>query len=660
MSATEGGEGGGDGRSPPDPVTPADQERVVPPLVTLDSDDDDDMGGHVPVIISSEDLQKRRERATGPRSYSRVVSGPGRTPPRSTPPGGLQLQGCEFNADGTLTGIGQSRDYKPANPFSMSSYVDGLMNDNIDQFSGEGVGSQSRAQAAGGAMDKSHPSQMTSTPTNPDKGVNPNFNNSPIKKINFNPAVVTQSVTGNDKQDKRKGAFNLHAGNMERKRQYLIENQGWKRAGKTFLMENKDGVQKPMSKFQKTFFKEYDRREADINERKALRQMKEQNRRERAQDRLRKPAETVTNANKRNMSDRSDPSLQQQEAKKQKENDESKENKGQKTPEQINEDIQEERFWSQPENKALTVKIVTDRLDKVVTDEDISYINSFHLRSVEDAAKRPDGSFDYNILRLYGSSRLGRAGSHVRMKLDTKQGIKWFKRLIAGIPPRIEGPDGYGYIFLKPGETRFAHFQGFVQNPDLVGDGAMSVFSHFLRAWNPEMEKVSFFVKVVRMIQESQRVVIKLMIPHSEVHVLSSLNFRLKYGIERILFTPMIYPTGPGKLNERIVDEQSSPPLESKSKEDGATHTPSDQDAEMQDAEKLNSQQIDEDMLETVDPAEEEKPKETVLETDLNLLDLSHDSFASTEDNYAVDCLYEEESEVNPTQGAATPTESKD
>ena len=320
--------------------------------------------------------------------------------------------------------------------------------------------------------------------------------------------------------------------------------------GTDVMKSRKNGHERRMFENKRKFFKQLD----EFNAGRAQAKKQRENR-QRAQVRIQHRAaepqpSTSAVPQKRTVDDRSDPNVTQQDEKRQR-ND------------ALDEIAEREAWWNRPENAKMTVRIVSKDFNVKLDDHDVAHVNWTVNRSVLKECRDEEGNIDTEFMeRLNGTT--GQKDGCIRVKMDTEDGIDWYRQIVPKIPPRSKG--GPGYFFLAPGERRFADYQVFLECMDLTREGGMRDLEDLLRGYNPVVRKLSYYsCRFIRLDAPSCKVVVGLRLLACEAHILAAVDNTLSTGIEKARFRPIVYRDPPRLFNRAMVESGSAPPTGSTS-----------------------------------------------------------------------------------------------
>ena len=420
-----------------------------------------------PILVTDQMMEARSARRTGEsprRSYSGVVMGgkPGSTPPgnKYITSGQLKLHDFmpliieENNVKKTANKTANMNANTNASPIrstggaSLSPLSQGAKKTaikGVGALQPRGTGGQNLSRSLGPGPSFGSPGlKATSTPIGREVTLNYSEKGEKSKKD----AILTDSALGTDREQRQ------DLMEKERKLREKWHKQSWQRVPNTFLMTDKNGKERRMFNNERNFFKQLDQHNRDMEERRNKRSQK-QTAQERIPHRAAVQPTTPAATAKRTVEDRSDPNVTEQEQKRQKQDEEM---------------LEKEAWWRRPENVKMTVRIVSQDFNVKLDAHDVSHINEYNNRSVLMACRDENGRLDRQAMAaLRGTT--GMSGSYIRVKMDTEDGIEWYREMVPKIPPRCEG--GPGYYFLAPFERRFAEYQCFLESMDLTREGGM-------------------------------------------------------------------------------------------------------------------------------------------------------------------------------------------
>ena len=177
-----------------------------------------------------------------------------------------------------------------------------------------------------------------------------------------------------------------------------------------------------------------------------------------------------------------------------------------------------------------------------MSQDDITRISQLHV-SAKRAKLRGEMEKQQNVRSL----KLGLGIRGIRIHLAHEEGWAWWRELVEGFPCLDDRDGGYGYRFLKPGESLFRHFKMFVPDRDLLDDDAApSLFKEEVNVGNTSLREVDWEARKIGVSLSGSRqvVVMKLSLPTSAVQaVLKEHDGQLMYSME----LQRIYPFRPGR-----------------------------------------------------------------------------------------------------------------
>ena len=160
--------------------------------------------------------------------------------------------------------------------------------------------------------------------------------------------------------------------------------------------------------------------------------------------------------------------------------------------------------WNSDAVKHSTIRILADKDDQALDQEDIQHINRLLMRATFNECK---GDLKKWKTLQPDKMSLMHPNFVIRLRIPSKEGVEFWRKFIPTVPPRSEG--GYKYRFLAPGENLTEKVCFFVHDVSLAEnkeeDIAMLAFT--IRAGNDEFEKTPFKLRCTGVDSKSHKAV---------------------------------------------------------------------------------------------------------------------------------------------------------
>ena len=197
-------------------------------------------------------------------------------------------------------------------------------------------------------------------------------------------------------------------------------------------------------------------------------------------------------------------------------------------------------YWAQYGVRSHTCRIFATtevRLD----DTDITYLSQMMVRQRDKDfpdVNDPDVLAESDKISV---DRIGKSGKHIRLRLMSNDGIDWWRNFVNSVPPIEEGSAqrGHGYRFYGPGESKYTYFRVWLTDGE-VGhpETGQSYLEREVARGNPQLRGVDWKVRVVG--SDGGKVVAKLALPSASAYsLILSMDYRLRYGMDRVEIVPM-------------------------------------------------------------------------------------------------------------------------
>ena len=160
--------------------------------------------------------------------------------------------------------------------------------------------------------------------------------------------------------------------------------------------------------------------------------------------------------------------------------------------------------WNSDAVKHSTIRVLADKDDQRLDQEDIQHINRLLMRAVFAECKG-----DMKKWRQLQPDKMSlmHPNMMIRFRLPSKEGVEFWRKFIPTIPPRSE--NGYRYKFLAPGEHLTEKVCFFVPDASLAEnkEADLEMLAFTIRAGNEEFEDIPFKIRCSGIDKKSHKAV---------------------------------------------------------------------------------------------------------------------------------------------------------
>ena len=166
--------------------------------------------------------------------------------------------------------------------------------------------------------------------------------------------------------------------------------------------------------------------------------------------------------------------------------------------------------WNSDAIKHSTIRILADKDDQQLSQEDIQHINRRLMRATFQECKG-----DMQKWKQLQPDKMSLMPPYyvIRLRLPSKEGVEFWRNFIPNVPPKTEG--GYKYRFLAPGENLTEKVCFFVPDVSMAENKQedLDMLEFTIRAGNEKLEKVPFRIRCNRIERNTYKAIMIMDIP---------------------------------------------------------------------------------------------------------------------------------------------------
>ena len=303
--------------------------------------------------------------------------------------------------------------------------------------------------------------------------------------------------------------------------------------------------------------------------------------------------------------------------------DKTMEQKKQKTDEETTMD-DPQVDWNSDAVKHSTIRVLADKDDQPLTQDDIQHLNRHLMRATFQECKG-----DLQKWRRLQPDKMSLMHPNfvIRLRLPSKEGVEFWRSFIPTVPPKSEG--GYKYKFLAPGENLTEKVCFFVADAKMAENKPedLEMLAFTIKAGNDGFEQVPIKLRCTGIEKKSCKAIMIMDIPTADrLRCLgpkpdnpdTDPDWKIRIGLSNHKVTVAYSKSNKvrrentqARLTNRTQDQASTSPKQSTSKDLPKSDDELDMDAEqITDALKPTIDEEDDDILEGIALIEQQQDEQ--------------------------------------------------